>query len=376
MSGAKPGLNPNLKMRFLITRRERLDFPDGINISIFSLAKALRADGHEVHFLTTGRCDKAKTAEFFQFHEADCLHSLSEKKDEELSKFQRLLVWMKPARKFIRALKPDAIILNGALPVRLPAPTVTVSHDLQKGAGRLLFGADFARVLFKWRAYRCPDKVVVTCTELRPALAKEIGLNPADIAIIPTCFNTAEYSGLPLAERRNAVVHIGTVPYKNPGGAVAAFARMKNTHAELLVVGQKNAEMERLLAAQPAAIAERIHVTGFLSMADLRRLLGSVRAVIVPSLYDVPVASPTAIEPLLAGTPIVCSRSISQDIVGEGVGLVVDVSDSGQVAEALDLLTTDDAAWTRMSAAAAGKITERFSAVNVARSYVRLFQEL
>jgi len=89
----------------------------------------------------------------------------------------------------------------------------------------------------------------------------------------------------------------------------------------------------------------------------------------------VPVASPSAIEPLLAGTPIVCSSSISRDVVGEGAGLVVDVGDPGQVGAALDLLAGDDAAWTRMSAATAG-VAERFSATRVAESYVRLFQKL
>jgi glycosyltransferase involved in cell wall biosynthesis len=361
-------------MRLVITRRERLDFPDGINISIFSLAKSLRRAGHEVHFLTTHRCDQAKITEFFEFQEADLIHSLSDKKFEDTSKFEVLFLWLWRARAVIRKLGVDGIVLNGALPVRLPARTVVVSHDLEKVGRRVGLKLDFTRVLFKWLAYRFADKVVVTCSELQPALAREIGLDPARITIIPTCFNTAEYQGLPLLERRNAIIHIGTALYKNPGGAVAAFARMKNPQTELLIVGQKNAELERLISSQPPAIAARIRVTGFLSMAELRRLLGSVRAVIVPSTYAVPVASPTAIEPLLAGTPIVCSHSISRDVVGEEVGLVVAVEDPGQVAAALDRLTGDDAAWRRMSSAA-GRIAERFSATRVAQCYLDLFQK-
>jgi glycosyltransferase involved in cell wall biosynthesis len=360
-------------MRFLLTRRERLDFPDGINISIFSLAKSLRLAGHEVHFLTTNRCDEKKIAEFFEFEEAGLIHSLTDEKFEDTSKFDLLFLWIKRARAVIRQLKPDAIILNGALPIRLPALTAVVSHDLERQGRRVGIKLDFARILYKWLAYRCADRVVVTCSELRPALAREIGLDPAAITIIPTCFNTSEYQGLPLPKRCNAILHIGTAAYKNPGGAVAAFALMKNPQTKLLIVGQKNPEIERLISCQQPAIAGRIQVTGFLSMAELRRLLGSVRAVIVPSTYAVPVASPTAIEPLLAGTPIVCSHSISRDIVGAGVGLVVDVNDPGQVATALDLLAGDDTAWTRMSAAAGG-IAERFSATQVAQSYLRLFQ--
>jgi glycosyltransferase involved in cell wall biosynthesis len=357
-------------MRFLITRRERLDFPDGINISIFSLAKALGAAGHEVQFLTTCDTDRTKIADFFEFHEAGAIHSISSHKFAELSNRQKLFLWLKNARAFVRTLKPDAIILNGVLPMRLPAPTVAVSHDLETKGRRL--GPDFVRVGYKWWSYRCVDQVVVTCSELLPALAREISLDPAKISIIPTCFNISEYTGLPLSERRNAIVHIGTVPYKNPGGSINAFARMKNTRAELLIVGQKNPELNALIAAQPAAVAARIQVTGFLSMADLRRLLGTVRVVTVPSTYAVPVASPSAIEPLLAGTPIVCSHSISHDIIGEGIGLVVDVDDPAAVAQGLDLLTTDDPAWLRMSAAA-GRIAERFSAINVARKYIGLF---
>jgi glycosyltransferase involved in cell wall biosynthesis len=360
-------------MRFLITRRERLDFPDGINISIFSLGKALRAAGHEVHFLTTSWCDKAKIAEFFEFHDADRIHSLTNKKSGDLSKLDPLLLWLKFGRAFVRKLAPDAVVLNGALPLRLPAPSAAVSHDLESQGRRLGFNLDFTRVCYKWLSYRCVDKVVVTCSELHPALAREIGLNPAAITIIPTCFNTDEYHGLPLPERRNAILHIGTIRYKNPAGSIAAFARMQNPRTELLIVGQKNPEIEQLIASQPPAVAARIRLTGFLSMAELRQLLGAVRAVIVPSTYVLPVASPTAIEPLLAGTPIVCSNSISRDVVGEGGAIVVDVNDPAQVAAALDLLVGDDAAWTRMSSASTG-IAERFSATRVAESYVRLFQ--
>ena len=301
-------------MRFLITRRERLDFPDGINISIFSLAKALRLAGHEVHFLTTSWCDTDKIAEFFEFRDASCISCLSPKASGELSNWGKLYIWASHARAVIRNLKPDAIILNGVLPIRLPAPSVAVSHDLEHEGGRRLMGLDAARICYKWLAYRCADKVAVTCTELLPALAKELRLDPARISILPTCFNTAEYIGLPLRERQNAIVHIGTARYKNPRGTMEAFAQMKNNHVKLLIVGKKNEELEKLIAMQPPRIAARIQVTGFLSMSDLRQLLGSVRAVIVPSTYDVPVASPTAIEPLLAGTPIVCSSSISRDI--------------------------------------------------------------
>jgi glycosyltransferase involved in cell wall biosynthesis len=97
-----------------------------------------------------------------------------------------------------------------------------------------------------------------------------------------------------------------------------------------------------------------------------------VRVVSVPSNYAVPVASPSVIEPFASATPVVAGDSISRDVLEDGVnGAVVRGAEPLAMARRIDELLTDDALWTRLSAAALER-SRAFGADAVARRYLEL----
>ncbi len=319
--------------------------------------------------------DPAAIMEYFKFQVDDHhLWSLTTDKGFPKSMLSLVRTWVREGKKTIGRIAPDVVIENGVLPTAFSCPSVVVSHDLES-KGREI-GFDSVRVLYKMYAYRRASAVVATCTELRLALAMELRIEEGLIQVIPTCFEMSEYSGRPLAKRERAILHVGTIRYKNPRATIEAFARLSKGDVRLKIVGKVNEELKGLVAPLPEDVRARVDMLGFVSMDELHRLMGSVRVVSVPSLYDVQVASPTAIEPLLCGTPIAYTAGISNDVVQDGaVGEIVDPSDPDTLAAGLRRLFDDDGLWEQKSRNALAA-RSRFSSQEVARKYLELSSQL
>jgi glycosyltransferase involved in cell wall biosynthesis len=354
-------------MRILITRRESFHLPDGINIFIFTLADELVRRGHDVVALSTCRTDENIVRDTFTFQYYPHFVSITDR--AQLSYTQTGIAWLRAGRARAAECSPDAVIINGAVPVRLPGRSAIVSHDLEQR----LADREYLRVLYKRWTYRLPQHVVATCSELAVALAHELRLDPAGITVIPTCMRIGNYRGKPLEERRKAILHMGTVGYKNPLATLRAFI---TTHAagdsELILTGPITAELQQEYDAAPREVQLRIQFVGFVSAEQLKELIESARLVSVPSVYHVPVASPTVLEAFAASTPVVCSNSISRDIIQDGVNsLKADSADD--LAGAFNSLLTDDELWRKLSNETV-KTAGRYSAENVAMRYEALLK--
>jgi glycosyltransferase involved in cell wall biosynthesis len=90
----------------------------------------------------------------------------------------------------------------------------------------------------------------------------------------------------------------------------------------------------------------------------------------VPSLYRIPVASPTALEGLANHTPLVLSPCVSAIVAKKG-SCFVEATAEG-MARRFDELLTDDGLWEAMSAQCA-QDKRRFDSLTVAREYLALF---
>jgi glycosyltransferase involved in cell wall biosynthesis len=223
--------------------------------------------------------------------------------------------------------------------------------------------------------YRRCARIVVTCSELRVSIAKELIVRPDSITVIPTCIDPRAFAGVPAERREPAILHIGTASYKNPLATIDAFARMQSK-AKLYMTGKPTPAMTALVAQLPAGVAQRIVFPGYIDAAELRRLLGTVRAVSVPSDYNVPVASPTVLESLASGTPVVGSPSISQDVlVGDVNGFRIDPRDPSTAARCYDRLLSDDVFWNSMSTGAVQR-ARLFDSRAVAAAYEKLALEM
>jgi len=356
-------------VRFVFTRREALDLADGINSFLFALSDRLVRLGHEVFLITPSRTSEERVSELFAASKYSALFSLSA--DPTPSHLEMVALWRHTGVALVKDLAPDVTILNGGLPFRIGNRSCIVVHDLERRWG---YG-NRARRAYKGFAYRRADRIVVTCSELRTAVAEEIHLPPRQIDVIPTCIDVESYSGEPLAWRDPAIVHLGMPRYKNPVATLRMFAAL-NCRAELYITGRPTPEVLEFVAAMPRAKRASVHLVGILAATDLRRLLGRARVLSVPSEYHVPVASPSALEGLASGTPVLGSDGISRDLLEPGVtGARMLPRYPESAATAVERMLDDDELWSLLSANALTR-SMRFGSSIVARRYLELGESL
>jgi glycosyltransferase involved in cell wall biosynthesis len=156
---------------------------------------------------------------------------------------------------------------------------------------------------------------------------------------------------------RKYVLWAGTrEPRKNLPTLVAAFAELVagGTDLDLVLVGPQGWGPE--LAPLTGAAAERVHVLGRLSDADLSAAYAGAHVFCYPSLregYGMPVT-----EAMAHGTPVVTSRGTATEEAAGGAAVLVDPWDEAELAAALHDAAGDDrnAALRLASAARAAEL--------------------
>jgi glycosyltransferase involved in cell wall biosynthesis len=213
--------------------------------------------------------------------------------------------------------------------------------------------------------------VVATTTELRDELVRDLGIPAQRFTVIPKCIDRQGYHGASLLARERAILHSGTLPYKDPVATVQAFGALDDPSVRLYIAGDITAPTQHAVDALPDRLRGRVTLLGETDGRTLRTLHGRVRVAAFPTRYAIPVASATVMEAVASGTPIVGSARLSRDVLEDGAnGLVADTN-SGSMARALKSLLNDDALWSRLSVGA-GRLAERFDAVRVAQQYIEL----
>jgi glycosyltransferase involved in cell wall biosynthesis len=189
--------------------------------------------------------------------------------------------------------------------------------------------------------------------------------------LIPKCIDRTLYNRQPLASRERAILHAGTLPYKNPVASVRAFAALNDQTVRLYITGEVTAPLKQALDALPKHLRACVTLMGEADGQTVRALHGRVRIASFPTWYAVPVASATVMEAVAAGTPIVGSSSLSRDVLTDGVnGLVVGTRPEDMAASFRSVLD-QDLLWSRLSDGA-GQLIERFDAHRVAKQYLAL----
>lgn len=352
-------------MRIVITRREPLDVPDGINIFIFSLSDAFTRLGHEVHIMSTYLPDRDKIDKFYGHFKFRTLYGWLDAGEFPAPLTKRYISWRTKGMSILNGLDAQFCILNGAIPfLPISIPHVFVAHDLERRFVRSRRLQNF----IKRSAYMSGVKVICTTNEIAKGLSQELGLPSSRMEVIPTCFRISEYEGRPLERREKSILHMGTAAYKQPLVSMKAFQMAGIDDGELLITGPTTAAMDAFVKSHPTC---RIRCLGFVSDAELKSLLARVRAVSVPSVYDSPVASPSVLESFACGTPVVTTNSISGDVVVDNENCLVRDCQDAEFAEAFRLLLSDDPTWRRLSSNAR-RASEKFDARAVAQAYLDL----
>ena len=142
------------------------------------------------------------------------------------------------------------------------------------------------------------------------------------------------------------VVAIGNhKPYKNLGRLIDAFAKARGELDEghLVLVG--NCE-ELAGRVEQAGITDQVTLTGFLSDAELRSVLGHARLFVFPSLvegFGLPV-----LEAMAMGVPTVVSDLEPMRTIAGNGGLKVDPHSTDDMARLIEQVMTDDALHARL----------------------------
>jgi glycosyltransferase involved in cell wall biosynthesis len=133
--------------------------------------------------------------------------------------------------------------------------------------------------------------------------------------------------------------------YKNPDGAIRAFARLRasrpDVDLDLVVAGPDDYGRVHELRALAATlgVADRVHFLGRVRFSDLIVLYQTARVIFYPSLFET-FGKPT-VEAMRSGVPLVAANATSlPEIVGDA-GLLADPADIDAMADALARAATD-----------------------------------
>jgi glycosyltransferase involved in cell wall biosynthesis len=350
-------------MRIVLTRRERLDSPDGVSIFIVSLAQALTELNHEVKIVVGSLQSHTEYQRLLAPRLDLSILALSR---TPLTGFASAWAWLR-AKRIIDSFRPHLVIHSEAVPVPLRGTIVQVVHDLQPRPGRL---APVWRRIRRLSTRRC-DHVVATTTELRDELVRDLGMPPSQLAIIPKCIDRQAYRGVDLAGRERAIFHAGTSPYKEPQATIRAFGALDDPSVRLYITGDITAAAQEAVDALPGRLRGCVTCLGNVDGQAVRSLHGRVRMAAFPTSYAIPVASATVMEAVASGTPIVGSSRLSRDLLVDGENGLVVCTDPHPMAAAFRSVLNDDRLWSQLSAGA-GRLAQRFDAFRVAGEYLKL----
>lgn len=241
------------------------------------------------------------------------------------------------------AIPPDLLKQAGR------AMTVLLHHPLG-----LETGLDHARaealLASEKAAVALARHVVVTSAETARTVVRLFQVAPQAVTVAVPGTHRRPRSSRPPPP---FVLSLGSiVPRKGHSDLVAALSRLTDREWTAHLVGSRDAspetvrEVERAIAE--AGLAERISLPGALSGVELDRLFAKASIFALASHYEG--YGMAFAEALAAGLPIVGYRAGAvPDLVPEEAGILLEPGDIAALADAIDLLLTDEAHARKMA---------------------------
>jgi alpha-1,3-rhamnosyl/mannosyltransferase len=223
---------------------------------------------------------------------------------------------------------------GGTVPFRTNGRTLLTVHDVQY----LTYPRYFSRARLAYLSYMMPrslrraDAVAVPSAYVRKTLVDRFGLDPATVHVVAHGIESIDASSLDVSGARDEFGVAGfpyviypaiTHPHKNHSFLVDMLSgpwRASGVH--LLFIGGEGRGHAALLARiASSGVADRVHFTGHVGLADRDALVAGADAVVFPSEYE-GFGAPVA-EAMALGVPVVTSdRAALPGVVGDG-GIVL-----------------------------------------------------
>lgn len=328
-------------------------------------------------------------------------------KDEVILEGENLRICLgpqgkRPARNFFRtereylakAIKrerPDVIhaqwTYEFAMPVQTSGiPHVITSHDKPITVLRYNFiPYRIARTLMAYRVITRAKRIVSVSPPVAQHLSRFMGYRGSR-EVIANGMPDSVFAAGDIPRNQNhpftfATILVGWVGYKNNANAIRAFALLRKTKpdARLLMFGADHGPGEFAEQwARSEGLAEGIEFVGMIPYPRLiERLRQEVSALLHPSLEE---AQPMVlIEAMAQRIPVIGGRNSGGVpwTLGDGsAGLLVDVRNPEEMAEAMVRLSDDPVLYQEMVTRGQALARERFHISAVADAYQRIYAEL
>lgn len=227
---------------------------------------------------------------------------------------------------------------NCFLPLRRPCPGVVTVHDLAFEA----FPGDFApKTGWKYRTFtpraaRSAERVICVSSFTARDLVSRYGVEEPKLRVIPNAPSLPVGDTPVTPAEEPYLLAIGDLrPKKNLRRLVEAHALLRRQGSRhRLVLAGADAGEGAALAAQPG-----VELTGYVSDAELDRLLRGADALVHPSLYEG--FGLVVVEAMARGVPVVLARATALPETGGDAAAYFDPRDVRDMASAIAEVVDD-----------------------------------
>ena len=332
----------------VITRAGDASVLDGVNTYIWELASALSETGVKVTvcsgYLKSKDDARSKISKYFTNSFNGKHVSL---KDNEFSGLKDVLfTWGIAGTEMMRDLDPDVIHINGAVPLFVGTPKVVTYHGIMNFDLNLNSLKCKLSALYNQGVYRSYKGVITVSSKAKEEYSDYIHTkNPA---IIPPMMKIPTSNIKPFYDRELAIFHRGTHHRKNIKTTLLVFSHLKRKlpDLKLYVIGAKH-DVENCSKELNLNLKD-IEVLNKISKQQMLDIYSKVRVTLFPSYYEA--FGYVALESLAAGTPVVASDEIAQELVIPGhTGYSARPTEAKVFADYAYMLLTQNELWTDMS---------------------------
>lgn len=266
----------------------------------------------------------------------------------------------------------------------------TIHHPIQvdrrlelaeaRGGRRLALRRWYAFTRMQARVARSLPKLLTVSNAARDEIAREMGVKPERIAVIPNGVDAELFHPLPNRSRRpGRIVATASadVPIKGLTPLLRAFAQVRvQRPAELVVIGRprSNGPIPRLL--DQLGLNGSVRFLSGLSDKELVGLYAEAQAAVVPSLYEG--FSLPAVEAMACGLPVVATTGGAlPEVVGPDgeAALLVPPGEPQALAQGIARVLADAGLRRRLGAHGRARVLARFTWEAAARATVERYRE-
>ncbi len=373
----------------------------GLGRHVGALARALAADGHEVHVVTRDLPDAPEVRDAVE----DGVHVVRVPEAPPVIGFDQLVSWVLAFNNRIQAVagrllreRPFDVVhahdwlvgyAAAGLKETWDVPVVATIHATEYGRHQGWLPGQMSKLIHQvewWLTYEA-RRVIVCSRYMRDELERIFALPADKLDVVPNGVDVRDFAvdaDEALAMRRELtgprtrmILYAGRLEYeKGVQTLLEALQEVRSrvgpTRLFVAGVGTYSEELRREVRRRK--LQRHVRFTGFLADRELRLHFGAADVAVAPSIYE-PFGL-VAVEAMACGTPVVVGDTGGlREIVADGSGLAFTPQDAGELAEALTRVLTDPDLAAELVRRGTARARDRYDWSAVARRTVEVYAQ-